>query len=47
MRRKDYQKPTMAIVKLRQQSSILAGSLEPPKESGGTEDYVVNEERTW
>ena len=31
MKRKDYQKPTMAIVELLQQNYVLAGSQDPPK----------------
>ena len=47
MKRKDYQKPTTTIVRLQQQSSILAGSPEPPEKKGDVEDYIINEERHW
>ena len=47
MKRKDYQKPTTTIVKLQQQSYILTGSQEPPKNRGDVEDYEVQSERFW
>ena len=47
MKRKDYQKPTTTIVRLQHQSSILAGSPEPPKNRGDVEDYDVQEMRYW
>lgn len=42
MKRKDYQKPTMNIVKLQQQTHILAGSVEASRS-----DYGTAEEETW
>jgi hypothetical protein len=47
MKRKDYQKPTTTIVRLQQQSYILTGSQEPPKNRGDVEDYDVQEMRYW
>jgi hypothetical protein len=47
MKRKDYQKPTTTIVRLQQQSSILAGSPEPPEKQGDLENYEVQSERFW
>ena len=47
MKRKDYQKPTTTIVKLKQRSSILAGSPVPPQKRGDVEDYEVQSERFW
>lgn len=47
MKRKDYQKPTTTIVKVRQQRHILAGSQDPPKRRGDVEDYEVQSERFW
>ena len=40
MKRKDYQKPTMNIVKLQQQCHILAGSTQ----RAGVQDYTWHEE---
>jgi len=42
MKRKDYQKPTMNIVKLQQQTHILAGSVEPSG-SESLQDYNWND----
>lgn len=47
MKRKDYQKPTTTIVRLRHQSSILAGSPDPPEKKGDLEDYTKNDKRDW
>ena len=45
MKRKDYRKPTMMVVKLQQQTHLLAGSGEEASPSGqaGTQDYGWNE----
>ena len=43
MKRKDYQKPTMRVVKLQQRSHILAGSNVRAMRSG----YGAAEEQTW
>ena len=40
MKRKDYKKPTMKVVKLQQQTHLLAGSSD-----AGVEDYNYNEYR--
>jgi len=42
MKRKDYQKPTMNIVKLQQQTHILAGSVEASG-SESLQDYNWND----
>ena len=41
MNKKDYQKPTMKVVKLQHQCHILAGS---QVESVGTQNYILNNE---
>ncbi len=47
MKRKDYQKPTMNIVKLQQQCHILAGSIEANRSGYGTaEDDTTGIRRT-
>ena len=38
MKRKDYQKPTMQIVQLKQQQALLAGSLGDPDDYGNGGD---------
>ncbi len=43
MKRKDYQKPTMKVVKLQHQCQILAGSGEGAMRSG----YGTAVEETW
>lgn len=43
MKRKDYQKPTMKVVKLQHQCHILAGS----NGSAEVQDYTVQEEQEW
>jgi len=42
MKKKQYQKPTMNIVKLQQHCHILAGSGEP-SDSGSLQDYNWND----
>ena len=42
MRKKDYQKPTMKVVKLQHHCHILAGSVEASRSGYGTA-----EEETW
>ena len=44
MKKKDYQKPTMNIVKLQQQARLMAGSVQSP--SNTVDDYTWNEEVT-
>jgi hypothetical protein len=45
MIKKDYQKPTVKVVQLRQHHHILAGSKEPQTLSGSQGD--TQEEDTW
>ena len=42
MNKKDYEKPTMRVVQLKQQSQLLAGSVEASRG-----DYGVAIEDTW
>ena len=42
MKRKDYQKPTMEVVELKQQQTLLAGSV-----GAGRDDYGDAIEETW
>ncbi len=42
MRKKEYERPTMQVVKLKQQSQLLAGSV-----GAGRDDYGVATEETW
>ena len=44
MKRKDYLKPTMKVVKLQQQAHLLAGSglVQANRSSYGTANYGVN-----
>ena len=42
MKKKDYEKPTIQIVKLQQQSIICTSS-----EQTGVQDYDVQEEQNW
>ena len=44
MKRKDYQKPTMKVVKLQHQSHILAGS---EVRSAGVQDYIKQSDDYW
>lgn len=46
MKRKDYQKPTMQIVKLQQSQQILAGSVEAQRSSYGSANGT-GEEDIW
>ena len=43
MNKKDYQKPTMQVVKLEQKCSILAES----NQSAGVQNYEVQGEQNW
>ena len=43
MNKKEYQKPTMQVVKLEQKCSILVAS----NQSAGVEDYDVQETQDW
>lgn len=43
MNKKDYQKPTMQVVKLEQKCSILAES----NQSVGVQNYQVQDEQNW
>lgn len=42
MKRKDYQKPTMQVVMMKQQQQLLAGSVEPSG-SESLQDYNWND----
>ncbi len=46
MKRKDYQKPTMNIVKLQQHTMLLAGSLDTKRVDYGTANSDVTETLT-
>lgn len=45
MEKKDYQKPTMRVVKLQQQSHLLAGS--DPSQGSSASMNVEYEEEDW
>ena len=45
MKRNDYQAPTMIIVTLQTQNTILIGS--PDAESAGVENYIEQPGRSW
>ena len=44
MKRKDYKRPTMKVVKLQQQAHLLAGSANG---SAGVQNYNVQDEQDW
>ena len=44
MKRKDYKRPTLRVVKLQQQAHLLAGSANG---SAGVQNYNVQDEQDW
>ena len=44
MKKKEYQKPTMKVVLMRQRCHILTGSMQG---QAGMEDYTITDEYNW
>ena len=44
MKKKDYQKPTMKVVLMRQRCHILTGSMQG---QAGMQDYTITSEEDW
>ena len=44
MKRKDYEKPTMKVVLMRQRCHILTGSMQG---QAGVQDYIITDEYNW
>jgi len=44
MKKKDYQKPTMKVVLMRQRCHILTGSMQG---QAGVQDYTITDEYNW
>lgn len=47
MKRKDYRKPTMKVVKLQQQTHLLAWSVDGTRTGYGTTSTNDGTEQTW
>ena len=49
MKRKDYQKPTMLVVEVKQQQHLMLGSPDPLSTTSdeSLDDYNLNDPQTW
>jgi hypothetical protein len=49
MKRKDYQKPTMLVVEVKQQHHLMIGSPDPLSTTSDEilDDYNLNDPQTW